>query len=139
VVDELRAILHCGDGTTAYFTFSTQLAAANNQIWLYGKKASLMADSTNRMLVPIRQVGYKSYLRFFLTPLIYAGAYRRNSWQSVKQFLKKDFHMDYSMKMLIQSFYRSIQDKTPPPIPYREILTTAWMMDDIFAQIGKTS
>jgi hypothetical protein len=41
--------------------------------------------------------------------------------------------------MLIQSFYRSIQDNTPPPIPYREILATAWMMDDIFAQIGKKS
>jgi hypothetical protein len=90
------------------------------------------------MLVPIRQNSYKSYLRFFLTPLIYAREYRRNSWHNFKRFLKKDFHMDYSMKMLIQSFYRSIQDKTPPPIPYREILTTAWMMDDIFAQISKT-
>jgi predicted dehydrogenase len=139
VVDELRAIIYCGDHTTAYFTFSTQLGAGNNQIWLYGKKASLLADSTNRMLVPIRQMRYKSYLRFFLTPLIYARQYRRNSWHNVKRFLKKDFHMDYSMKMLIQSFYRSIQDKTPPPIPYREILTTAWMMDDIFAQISKTS
>jgi len=91
------------------------------------------------MLVPISQNRYKSYLRFFLAPLIYARQYRRNSWYNVKRFLKKDFHMDYSMKMLIQSFYKSIQDKTPPPIPYREILTTAWMMDDIFAQIGKTS
>jgi predicted dehydrogenase len=139
VVDELRAMIYAGDQTTANFTFSTQLGAGNTQIWLYGRKASLLADSTNRILVPIRQSSYKSYLRFFLTPLIYAREYRRNSWHNIKQFLKKDFHMDYSMKMLMQSFYRSIQDKTPPPIPYREILTTAWMMDDIFSQIGKNS
>jgi predicted dehydrogenase len=139
VIDELRAIIHDGENTTAYFTFSTQLGAGNNQICLYGKKASLIADSGNRMLIPMQPVGYKSYLRFFLAPLIYARDYRRNSWHNVKQFLKKDFHMDYGMKMLIQSFYQSIQDKTPPPIPYREILTTARMMDDIFAQIRKTS
>ena len=139
VIDELRAIIRTSDDTTAYFTFSTLLGAGNNQISLYGKKASLTADSGNRMLFPIQQNRLKSYLRYFLTPLIYAGNYRRNSWHNVKQFLKKDFHMDYGMKMLIQSFYQSIQDKTPPPIPYREILATARMMDDIFAQIRKTS
>jgi predicted dehydrogenase len=138
IVDELRCIIYAGDDTTAYFTFSTQIAG-NNQICLYGAKASLTADSTNRMVIPIRPKGYKSYLRYFLMPLVYAGHYRRNSWYNIKRFLKKDFHMDYGMKMLIQSFYQSIQDKTPPPIPYREILATARMMDDIFAQIRKPS
>lgn len=137
VVDELRAIIHDGENTTASFTFTTQPGTGNNQICLYGKKGSLMADSGNRMLVPIPRNGYKSYLRFFLAPLVHARQYRQNSWHNVKQFLKKDFHMDYGMKMLIQSLYQSIQDKTPPPIPYREILTTARMMDDIFAQIRK--
>jgi predicted dehydrogenase len=139
VIDELRAIIHAGDGTTAYFTFSTLLGAGNNQISLYGKKASLTADSGNRMLIPMQQNRYKSYLRFFLTPLIYARQYRQNSWHNVKQFLKKDFHMDYGMKMLIQSFYQSIASGGAPPISYREILATARMMDDIFAQIRKTS
>ena len=97
-----------------------------------------MVDSSDRMLIPMRPNDYKSYLRFFLAPLILGRQYRRNSWRNVKQFLRKDFHMDYGMKMLIQSFYQSIQDKTPPPITYREILATAWMMDDIFAQIQKT-
>jgi hypothetical protein len=39
------------------------------------------------------------------------------------------------MKYLIESFYRSILDGTPVPIPYREILLTARIMDSIFAQI----
>ncbi len=135
IVDELRTIIHNGGNTTASFTFSTQLGAAANQICLHGPKASLIADSTNRMLVPIRSTGFKSYLRFFLTPRVFAKAYRGNSWYNLKRFLKRDFHMDCSMKLLIQEFYRSIETAGPVPIPYREILLTARIMDAIFAQI----
>ncbi len=39
------------------------------------------------------------------------------------------------MKELIQRFYQSIQEKTPLPVPYREIILTARLMDQIFAQI----
>jgi len=139
IVDELRAIIHDGENTTAHFTFTTQLGGASNQIWLHGKKGSLMADSTNRTLVPLAPKGYKSYLRFFLAPRAYAKAYRANSWYNIKRFLKKDFHMDCSMKLLIQEFYRSIVSGGPVPIPYREILSTARMMDDIFGQIQSPS
>jgi predicted dehydrogenase len=137
VADELRAIIHDGGNTTAYFTFSTQLGAANNQICLYGSKATLIADTTHRMLVPLRPVGFKSYLRYFLAPLIYARQFGNNSWSNVRQFLKKDFQMDYGMNQLTRSFYQSIETGSPVPIPYREILITARMMDDIFAQIPK--
>jgi len=37
---------------------------------------------------------------------------------------------------LIESFYRSITQGTPVPIPYREILLTARIMDAIFEQLG---
>lgn len=52
------------------------------------------------------------------------------------RFLALDFHMDYSKKRLIESFYRSITDDTPIPIPYREILLTSKIMDTIFGQIA---
>ena len=39
------------------------------------------------------------------------------------------------MKELIARFYSSIRTGSPPPIPYREILLTARIMDEIFAQI----
>ena len=39
------------------------------------------------------------------------------------------------MKELIQRFYQSIQGETPVPVPYREIILTARLMDQIFAQI----
>jgi hypothetical protein len=43
--------------------------------------------------------------------------------------------MKSGMKYLIESFYASIEHDTPPPIPYREILLTARIMDTIFDQL----
>ncbi len=43
--------------------------------------------------------------------------------------------MKSGMKYLIESFYRSIVEDSPVPIPYREIMLTAKIMDSIFAQL----
>ena len=39
------------------------------------------------------------------------------------------------MKELIERFYKSIAEQDSPPIPYREIVLTARIMDEIFAQV----
>ena len=39
------------------------------------------------------------------------------------------------MKELIERFYNSVRLEKPVPIPYREIILTAQIMDEIFAQI----
>jgi hypothetical protein len=57
----------------------------------------------------------------------------------VRRFLKRDFHMKSGMKFLIESFYRSIVEDTPVPIPYREIILTAHIMDQIFSQLRVSS
>ena len=44
--------------------------------------------------------------------------------------------MKSGMKYLIESFYRSISEGDPLPIPYREILLTAKIMDEIFEQLA---
>ncbi len=44
--------------------------------------------------------------------------------------------MDSGIKYLIESFYRSIREDVPVPIPYREILLTARIMDAIFDQLN---
>lgn len=137
IIDELRAVIQDGANTTAYFTFSTQLGAAANQMVLHGPKASLMVDSTSRLVVPIRPARFKSYLRFFLMPRVHARAYRENSWSNIRHFLKRSFHMDFGMKHLIESFYSAISNDGPPPIPYREIMAVANVMEDIIAQLGR--
>ena len=66
-----------------------------------------------------------------------ARQYVGNFATNVRTFLRRDFHMKSGMKYLIESFYRSIEGDAPPPIPYREILLTARIMDAIFAQLGE--
>ena len=43
------------------------------------------------------------------------------------------------MKELIERFYNSIRLRGEPPIPYREIILTARIMDEIFSQIYRDS
>ena len=50
-------------------------------------------------------------------------------------FLRQRLYQDFGMKELIERFYNSIRTGSPPPIPYREIILTARIMDEIFAQI----
>jgi hypothetical protein len=45
--------------------------------------------------------------------------------------------MKSGMKYLIESFYRSVMEGTDVPIPYREILLTAKIMDAIFLQLDQ--
>lgn len=77
----------------------------------------------------------KSYVEHFISPLALATQYVGNTAQNVRMFLGNDFHMKSGMKFLIESFYRSIQENTPVPISYPEILRTSRIMDSIFAQV----
>jgi hypothetical protein len=56
----------------------------------------------------------------------------------MRRFLANDFHMKAGMHYLIESFYRSIAEGTAVPIPYREIVLTARIMDAIFSQLSST-
>ena len=66
-----------------------------------------------------------------------AGQYFANLKTNLRNFLTNDFHMKSGMKYLIESFYRSILEDGPVPIPHREILLTARIMDDIFVQLDQ--
>jgi len=63
----------------------------------------------------------------------------RNVSVNLQTFLANDFHMKSGLKFLIESFYRSIIDGTPEPIPYREILLSARIMEAIFKDLGSST
>lgn len=136
IIDELRVIIYDNDNTTAYFTFSSQISPALQQFRVYGPENYLVVDYVHQMLIKGNRKGYKSYLNHFIPPLIFAKQYLANSRNNMKKFIKRDFHNDAGMKSLIEAFYRSIIDGAPLPIPYREILITSRIMDEIFAQIN---
>jgi hypothetical protein len=50
--------------------------------------------------------------------------------------MKNEFHMDDGKYRLFSLFYDSVLNGTPVPIPYREIILTSYIMDQIFAQVS---
>jgi len=164
IVDELRVIIAEEERTTAYFTFSSQMRPSIHQFRVYGPKGGLILDQDHETLIRLRPGRFKSYLEKFVPPVILAEQHLENLLRNVKTcylekfvppvilaeqhlenllrnvktFLARDFQMKSGMKYLIEAFYRSIIEDGPVPIPYREILLTARMMDAIFAQLATT-
>lgn len=136
IVDELRVIIDDGNDVTAYFTFSTQMHPALRQLRLYGPKNALIVDDDQQTTVRLNGTKYKSFLDQFIPPWVIAKEYAGNSFFNVKKFLQRDFHSNHGMRILFESFYKSIRKEGAVPIPHREILLTARIMEDIFYQLN---
>jgi predicted dehydrogenase len=135
VLDELRVMIRDRSGTTAYLCFSTQLRPGLNQLRVFGPANALVVDHGSGCVVRHPNRSSKSYLTFFLPPLRLAREHFRAGCRNIRNFLTRRLHQDAGMKELIERFYTSIRNDGPPPLPYREILLTARIMDQIFAEI----
>ena len=135
ILDELRVLLRDGSGTTAFFCFSTQIKPGLNQLRIYGPANSMIVDHASGSLIRNKNRSWKSYLTYFGPPLAGATDHLKNAGRNAIDFLRGRLHQDAGMKELIERFYTSIRTGSPPPIPYREIILTARIMDEIFAQI----
>lgn len=135
MVDEVRATIRDEAGTTAFFLFSTQFGAGSQELRLYGPAASLVLDNTYRTVLRMRPSRLKSYLRYFFAPCAHAREHARNSFYSMRQFARREFHMDFGMRHLMRLFYQAIRENNSDPIPMAEILRTSRIMDAIFAQM----
>jgi predicted dehydrogenase len=135
VLDELRVFIRDKTGTTAFFCFSSQIKPSLNQFRICGPQNSLLVDNTSGSLIRNENRSHKSYLTFFVPPLQHAKESLRNAGQNMANFVRRKLYQDSGMTELISRFYQSIQLSAPPPIPYREIILTARIMDEIFAQI----
>lgn len=134
IQDELRVIIHDRRPVTGYFTFSTQMGPPIHQLRVYGPKASLVVDDLHETLINVTG-NYKSYLNHFVPPMVDARQYFKNSISNIMKFIKRDGYFEYGRKHLIESFYRSITQGEPVPIPYREIIVVSKIMDRIFEQL----
>ena len=134
VLDELRVLIRDKPGTTAFFCFSTQIKGLN-QLRVYGPAGSLSADIITGSLIRRWNRSYKSYLTYFIPPLKNAREHFQNARLNVTNFLRRRLYQDFGMKELIERFYNCIRLGDLLPIPYREILLTARIMDEIFTQV----
>ena len=136
IVDELRVIIAEDERTTAYFTFSSQMRPLIHECRIYGSRNGLVLNPDHDTVLKLRGEKFTSYADKFIPPVDLAGQYVSNLFTNAGSFLGREFHMKSGMKYLIESFYRSIVEGTAIPIPYREILLTATIMDAIFAQLN---
>lgn len=139
VLDELRVMIRDRTSTTAYFCFSTQLRPGMNSLRVCGSKNALLLDASSGTVLRLESKPCKSYLTYFVPPLRSARQHLCNACGNAAGFLRGRLHQDSGMKELIEQFYQSIRSQTAPPIPYREILLTARILDEIFAQIYPAS
>jgi predicted dehydrogenase len=136
IVDELRVIIADHDRMTAYFTFSSQMRPSLHQFRIFGQKNGLLLDHDQAMLLKLRGARHKSYVEKFAPSVDLARQGMSNLMTNMRLFLGRDFQMKAGMKYLIESFYESITSDAAPPIPYREILLTATIMESIFEQLS---
>lgn len=135
LLDEVRVLLRDKRGTTAFFCFTTQVRPAINQLRILGNANSILVDHGSGTIIRYKTRPAKSYLTYFLPPLRNAVEYFRNACSNIADFLGRRLYQDSGMKELVARFYQSIQQGGAPPIPYREIILTARVMDEIFARI----
>jgi predicted dehydrogenase len=135
IVDELRVVISEQPRTTAYFTFTSQMRPSLHQFAIYGPQNGLVLNQDQETVIKLRGRRLKSYLEQFIAPVMIAQQYVGSAARNGRAFLERDCHPKSGMKHLIESFYRSITDGLPVPIPYREILLTATIMERIFEQV----
>ena len=136
VPDELRVMIRdVATGVTAYFTFSTTMRPLLHQFKVYGPTNGLLTDDDHLLIVKLRGTKYKSYLDNIIPPLSFAKQYLASGLSNARKLIGQDLFNDAGMKSLIKAFYTAIRSDGPPPIPYREILLTARIMDKIFATL----
>ncbi len=135
VLDELRVLIRDRLGTTAFFCFSTQIAPGLSQLRICGPKNSIVVDQMSGSVIRQRSGSYKSYLTYFVPPFVAAAEQLKNAARNITNFLTQRLHQDAGIKELVDQFYESIRTSGPPPLPYREIILTAQIMDRIFAQV----
>jgi predicted dehydrogenase len=135
VLDELRVLVRDRNGTTALFCFSSGISPGLSQFRICGPVNSLVVDQRSGSLLLHPKRAHKSYLTYFVPPVTAAREHLRNARVNVARFLRRELHQDFGVKELIDQFYRSIRESGPLPVPYREIILTARLMEEIFGQI----
>lgn len=136
VVDELRVLLRDSADTTAYFTFSTQIKPSLNQLRICGPANSLTVDLVSGTVLKNVGRGGKSYLAYLVPPFALGAQAARALLHNVFEIATWRLHQDSGMKELIEQFYGCIRGERAVPIPYREILLTARIMDDVFRRLA---
>lgn len=138
LLDELRVILH-GERVSAYATFCSHAKPVGHFLRVYGTKNTVHVDYNLRTVVLDADQKLPSAIGRLIPPFQQGWRMIGLGRANVRQFRRNEFHYFAGMNHLIAAFYRSIQEDTPPPIAYGDILRVSGWMDEIFRQVPQTA
>jgi predicted dehydrogenase len=134
LLDELRVTIK-GAQVSAYATFSAHARPLGQTLRVYGTSNTAHVDYMARTVVLERGQKFPSALGRLFPPFLTARDYLRQGLRNVNSFSHARFHFFDGLRRLLTEFYLSIENDSPPPIAYSEILRVTSMMDRIFAQV----
>lgn len=133
-MDELRVII-AGERTTFYGTFTSHVKPVGHFVRVYGTKGTAHADFVSRTVTIEPDASLPSAIGRVVPAFQHGARFLSQGAKNVARFAKSDFHFFSGLNRLIKSFYQSIENNGPPPIPYNDILRVSAWLDEIFRQV----
>jgi predicted dehydrogenase len=140
LVDELRLVI-LGGGVSVYGTFSSHIKPTGHFARVYGTKNTLHVDYVMRTVTLDAMSKLPSAIGRLVPAFDQGLQYLREGGKNLSRFARSDFHYFSGMNRLFAMFYESITTGGPLPIPTRDILRIAAIMDEIWRQVpqGRSS
>jgi predicted dehydrogenase len=134
LADELRLTI-TGGPVSVYGTFSSHIKPTGHFARVYGTKNTLHVDYVMRSVTLDAQTKLPSAIGRLVPAFDQGMQFLREGGKNLMRFAKSDFHYFSGMNRLFAMFYESITGGGPLPIPYRDILRIAAIMDEIWKQV----
>lgn len=131
--DELRVMMR-GSRVSGYATFCSHSRPAEHFVRIYGTANTVHVDFNNRTLVLDQEQTLPSAIGRLLPAWKQGISYMKEARHNAGDFLKSRAHYFAGMNGLISQFYNCICTDGEVPIPYSEMLSVAWITDQIVEQ-----
>lgn len=132
--DELRVTIKAGH-VSACAVISAHARPVGHTMRVFGEKDTVALDFVGRTLVPAPRQTQPGSIGRLGPAIAQARAFASNARSNLGRFRRYEFHFFQGMRVLLEAFYRSIEEGTPPPLSHEEILWSVQTIDRIVEQI----
>ena len=132
--DELRLTI-TGGPVSVFGTFSSHIVPTGHFVRVHGTRNTLHVDYAMRAVTLAADAKLPSAIGRLVPAFDLGAQLLREGGRNLLRFAAGDFHYFAGMSRLFAMFYESIVTGGPPPIPYRDILRIAAIMDEVFRQV----
>lgn len=128
--DEVR-VLMTGERVTAHALFSAHARPSAHFLKVYGTRASARVDFVTRTVAVSSASALPGPFGRLAPPLRDAVQLAREGFRNTLRFARSEFQFFAGLNCLLEAFYRSILNDTPPPIPYAHIVRVSEWIDEV--------